>query len=92
MQDPRTCFSDHPSERKVSLTPSFDVTSHIIRFRRQSAELYAGKDYNIRTQVAALGFMVLGTLQFRVTVQGSLFSLLTRVLSVEVAAPQTSTN
>lgn len=92
MQDPRTCFPDHPSERKLSLTPSFDVTSHIIRFRRQSVELYTGKDYDRRTQVAALGFMVLGTLQFRVTVQGSLFSLLTRVLSVEAAAPQTSTN
>lgn len=50
------------------------------------------QDYDIRTQVAALGFMVLGTLQFCVTVLGSPFSLLTTVLSAEVAAPQTSAN
>lgn len=38
------------------------------RFRRQFVELYEGKNYDVRTlQVTALGFMVLGALQFRVT-------------------------
>lgn len=39
----------------------FDVTSHIPGFRRQFVELYAGKDYYIRTTSDCFGFHGFGS-------------------------------